>query len=203
MALNLASMHAFIAKEVASKRTLRSSMDRVIARCAGKTPHLDWKELAALPYEDLSKLRKWIQRPFRLEPSRMPLKGLWFGLFNPIYRGKAVAELYVCGSKRFHRKPIDNSWAVGPDWWPEERYSHSMLLAKLYAIAYRDGGLGNDAEYPLCLAYGSLAVRDLVRSIDPAVFLGVSKSLGIAVGFDSGDFVLIGRLSHRGVESLS
>jgi hypothetical protein len=77
------------------------------------------------------------------------------------------------------------------------------VLAKLYKIAYREHGLGNDAEYPLCLAYGGLALRDLLRDADPSVFLGKSPSLGIAVGFDSGDFVLVGKLSKAGLVGLS
>jgi hypothetical protein len=79
----------------------------------------------------------------------------------------------------------------------------TLVLVKLYKVAYRKDGLGNDAEYPLCLAYGSLAVRDLLRDADPSVLLGSSRSLGIAVGFDSGDFVLVGKLSKDGLVSLS
>jgi hypothetical protein len=109
----------------------------------------------------------------------------------------------VCGSTRFDQSPEDNSWAIGPDWWPEARYAHSAVLAKLYKIVYCKDGLANDAEYPLCLAYGGLAVRELFRAADPTVFLGKSPSLGIAVGFDSGDFVLVGKLNKAGLDGLS
>lgn len=203
MALNLATMHGIVVKEIASKRTMRESMDRIIAKCAKGHPHDDWEKLAALPYDDLDDLREWAEKPFREEPPKNKLAGLWFGLFNPVYSGKPVADIYVCGSTRFDVSPGDNSWAVGPDWWPESRYAHSAVLAKLYKIAYRKDGLANDAEYPLCLAYGGLAVRDLLRDADPSVFLGRSPSLGIAVGFDSGDFVLVGKLTKAGLVGLS
>jgi len=199
MALNLASMHGFIVKELSSRRSLRQSMDRVIARCSKGRSHDDWDRLRALHYEDLDDLREWIEKPFRLEASRKKLAGLWFGLFNPVYDGKAVADIYVCGSKRFDPSPDDCSWAVGPDWWPENRYADASILARIYAIAYRKGGLGNDVEYPLCLAYGALAVRDLIRSSDASLFLGSCSSLGVAVGFDSGDFVLVGKLTKGGL----
>jgi hypothetical protein len=204
MALNLAKMHAFIVKEVASKRSLRASMDRLIDKCAKGHPHADWKKLAALPYENLKELSKWIEKPFRSEPSRPRLAGLWFGLFNPCYDDETAADMYVCGSKRFHDRAGDNSWAVHPAWFPKHCDAHSSVLAKLYTIAYPEvGGLENDAEYPLCLAYASLAVRDLLRAADPSLFLGKSKSLGIAVGFDSGDFILVGKLSKSGLDPLS
>lgn len=203
MALNLATMHGFVVKEIASKRSLRESMDRIIAKCAKGHPHSDWEKFAALPYDDLDDLRDWVEKPFREEPSKKKLSGLWFGLFNPVYSGKPVADIYVCGSTRFDPSPDDNSWAVGPDWWPESRYAHSSILAKVYKIAYRKDGLANDAEYPLSLAYGGLAIRDLLRGAKPSVFLGMSRSLGIAVGFDSGDFVLVGKLSRGGLNGRS
>jgi hypothetical protein len=203
MALNLTTMHGFVAKEIASKRSLSQSMDRIIAKCAKGHPHDDWQRLAALSYDDLDDLREWIENPFREDASKKKLAGLWFGLFNPVYSGKPVADIYVCGSTRFDPSPEDNSWAVGPDWWPESRYARSRVLATVYKIAYRHDGLANDAEYPLCLAYGGLAVRDLLRDADPSLFLGRSSSLGIAVGFDSGDFVLVGKLSKSGLVDLS
>jgi hypothetical protein len=35
------------------------------------------------------------------------------------------------------------------------------------------------------------------------MFLGDSPSLGVAVGFDSGDFVLVGKLSKTGLDGVS
>lgn len=203
MALNFATIHGFVVKEIASKRSLRESMDRIIAKCEKGHPHDDWAKIAALPYENLDDLREWIEKPFREEPSKKKLAGLWFGLFNPVYTRKPVADIYVCGSTRFDPSPDDNSWAGRPDWWPEGRYAHSAVLAKLYKIAYRKDGLANDAEYPLSLAYGGLAVRELLRTAEPSVFLGKSPSLGVAVGFDSGDFVLVGKLNKAGLVGLS
>jgi hypothetical protein len=199
MALNLAVMHRFIAKEVVSKRSLRDSMDRIISKGAKENHHKDWDKLQRLAYEDLDDLRDWIEKPFRLDSSSVKLAGLWFGLFNPIYKRNPVADIYVCGSTQFDSTPDDNSWAVDPDWCPEHRYAKSAILAKIYKIAYGKGGLGNDAEYPLCLAYGCLAVRDLIQIMDPKLFLGLSSTLGIAVGFDSGDFIPIGTLTKRGL----
>ena len=153
---------------------------------------------------------EWIQTPFREEPSKARLKGLWFGLFNPCPDGTPVADIYVCGSKRFEPDFNDNSWAVGPDWWPQARYASSSILADVYRIAYQVGGsdakrkncLGNDAEYPLCLGFGTFAVRHLLACVEPTLILGKSKSIGIAVGFDSGDFVLLGEFSRHGLNPI-
>ena len=82
MALNLATTHEFIVKELASKRSLRESMDRLIGKCSKGRAHADWDKLCTLPYEDLDDLREGIEKPFHLEPPQKKLAGLWFGLFN-------------------------------------------------------------------------------------------------------------------------
>jgi hypothetical protein len=72
-------------------------------------------------------------------------------------------------------------------------------LAAIYRIAYRPGGLANDAEYPLCLAYAAFAVRELLNRIDPKLVLDSVGPVGVAVGFDSGDFLLLGRFTDEGL----
>ncbi len=208
MGLDLEQIHGRIVGELARRRPVAESMAALIEWCEAARPHPDWARLRALPYADLSPLLDWVQRPFREEPPAVPLKGLWFGLFNPCPDGRTpVADIYVCGSERFDPDPHDNSWAVGPDWCPDSRYANSSALADIYRIAYRQGArvtkqkecLGNDAEYPLCLGYGALAVRKLLGQVEPSLLLGRSDSLGVAVGFDSGDFILLGELTNDGL----
>ena len=43
------------------------------------------------------------------------------------------------------------------------------------------------------------AVREVLASVESSLILGESDSLGIAVGFDSGDFILLGKLTHDGL----
>jgi hypothetical protein len=208
VALDLAKMHGWIVAELARRRPIAESMGMLIDQCESARPHADWLKLRALPYADLSPLADWLVRPFREEPSIVPLKGLWFGLFNQYNENDVpVADIYVCGSERFEPSLDDRDWACGPDWWPEARYARSNVLADIYRIAYcqyaptaeQQGGLGNDAEYPLCLGYATFTVRELMSQVDPQLLLGQSSSLGVAVGFDSGDFVLLGRLVRDGL----
>ena len=201
MGLDLGKTYGWIVSELAQRRSIAESMNSLIDQCEAARPHRDWLRLRTLPYADLSPLLAWLQQPFREEPPARPLRGLWFGLFNPWPEGHAaVADIYVCGSERFEADPDVYGWAVGPEWWPDARYTRSSVLADIYRIAYRQGarvaeqkgGLGNDAEYPLCLGYGAFAVRELLAQVEPSLILGMSDSLGVAVGFDDGDFVLLG-----------
>jgi HEAT repeats len=205
--LDLGLLHGWILSELGRRRLIAESMAALIDQCEAARPHPDWTRLRAIPYSELVPLVRWIQKPFRQEPPAKPLKGLWFGLFNPCPDGRTpVADIYVCGSSRFVRDPNDNDWAVNPDWWPDARYACSSVLAEVYRIAYRQGEptakqracLGNDAEYPLCLGYGAFAVRELLTRVELSLILDEAQSLGVAVGFDDGDFVQLGELSKDG-----
>ncbi len=204
--MDLSWIDGFLKTSLGSGQSIDRLMSGLIDRCEAARPHADWARLRALPYDDLAPLIDWLPRPFLTEPTPIPLAGLWFGLFNPVREDLPTADLYVCGSDRFFAEEDDNSWAVGPCWWPEHRYSTSPILDAVYRIAYGAGVtdntelLQNDAEYPLCLAYAAFAVRELLTRCDRALILGSSRRLGIAVGFDSGDFVVLGELTERGLE---
>lgn len=202
--------HGWVVDELRRKRPVAAAMADLVARCAAVRPHPDWAKLAALPYSDLASMEAWIRRPFQEEPPGRKLKGLWFGLNNPCPDGRrATADVYVAGAERFEADPDDNEWAVDAEWMPQSGQAGSKLLAEIYRIAYRtddvarDGNdaLENDAEYPLVLGYGAFVVRELLARIEPEAVLGTSRSVGVAVGFDSGDFVLIGELTPAGLKA--
>jgi hypothetical protein len=211
MGFDFVQVHGWIVGELARCRPVAESMAGLIDQCETARPHPDWTKLRVLPFADLSPLLEWVREPFHEEPAEIPLKGLWFGLFNLCPDGRTpVADIYVCGSERFDPDPDDNSWAVGPDWWPDSRYANSKVLANIYRIAYRQGArvaeqkgcLGHDAAYPLVLGYAAFAVRELLGLIEPSLVLGRSHTLGVAVGFDSGDFLLIGELTNSGLKPI-
>jgi len=199
VALDLAKMYDWIVAEVARPSSVAESMSRLIDQCEAARPHSDWARFRALPFGDLDSLVGWLRRLFITEPYDRPLRGLWFGLFNPCNDDEPIADIYVCGSERFEPDPRSNEWAVGAEWRPEARYAGSPILAELYRIAYRDNALKNDAEYPLCLGCAAFAVRHVLTMVEPSLILGTADSLGVAVGFDSGDFILLGELGPQGV----
>ena len=206
MSLSLGQMHDWIVAELAARRPVAESMARLIDECEARKPHADWTKFRELDFADLTELVEWMEAPFQFEPPEKPLKGLWFGLHNPIHEGTPVADIRVSGSERYDPNPKNIDWAVGAEWYPEYAGAGSAVLADIYRIAYRpkaspderEGRLGNYAEYPLALGYGVFAVREVLELADRELILGESPSLGVAVGFDSGDFMLLGELGPAG-----
>jgi hypothetical protein len=83
--------------------------------------------------------------------------------------------------------------------YPDNAYAHSASLRSIYEIGYGgDSGLGNDAEWPLCLAFGAFAVRSLLRGQSRRLVASTAPRIGVAVGFNDGDVLKIGELTDRG-----
>ena len=117
------------------------------------------------------------------------------------------ADIYICGSERFTRtrtiisgRPARTGGRIRRAWTSTVLAEHlPYWLRQRAPVAEQKGGLGNDAEYPLCLGYGVFAVWELLEQASPSLVLGGSDSIGVAVGFDSGDFVLLGELTINGL----
>jgi hypothetical protein len=193
-----ARLYRLIERELAADGRISDSMSRLVTACREERPHPDWDDLEGLAYDDVFPMVEWLTRVFREEPSSAALSGLWFGLFNPWVEGRVSGDIGVCGSTRFDRDS-GNEWAVGAEWAPHGGDAQSTVLDAICATAHRDGGLGNEAEWPLTLGYGALVVRSVLESVTPTLILGPSERLGIAVGFNSGDHLLLGEFSEAGL----
>ncbi len=206
MQIDFARIHAWIIKQVECNLCLEESMERLVDLCESMFPHPDWRQLGNINFSDLSTLIHWIEKLNRFEPPDQALNGLWFGLANPTTdRGEVVADLYVSGSTHFVADEQDLDWAMNPQWYPRDGFANSSVLASIYRIAYPSVAnqpsvpkpLGNNAEYPMALGYGVFAVHEILRRVDVTSW-NRSEPIGVAVGFDGGDFVLIGTISSSG-----
>ena len=173
-------------------KSISENMDCIISVCEADTPHPDWELLRRLEYHDTNNMEKWLSNVLVTEKPDFTIKGLYFGLFNPIVNEEPTADIYICGSSIYDEDDIDE-WACEPEYWPEKRYANSSILNEIYRIAYsNDDSLGNNAEYPLCLGYGCLLVKYLVKTIDETIIKSIcSDDYAVAVGFDSGDYIMV------------
>ena len=191
-------IHTFIEKELRSCHPVAESLECVIAECENAEPHSDWNDLRNVEIEDSKIFGKRVKSWFRNKKLKTQINGLWFGIYNPANGRWPIADFRITGCSDFAPNKNDNSWAAETRTWSPEDRAYSPVLENYYKIAYRDGGLGNNAEYPLCLAYTAFAIRDLFMTSKPSIFLRNSRSVGVAVGFDSGDFIVIGTLTEDG-----
>jgi hypothetical protein len=203
MSLNFSAIFAKIQEFVASGRSPSACMSQIISICSHDVPHADWSRLSALDYDgDIASLSSWIGGVFEREPAPFPIQGLWFGLNNPSENRKVWADMYVGSVAEYAPEDAELGWIwKSKRHYPEDSYAHSASLRSIYEIAYGgDGGLRNDAEWPLCLAFVAFAVRSLLRDRTTKLVASTAPRIGVAVGFDSGDMLKIGELTERGFE---
>jgi hypothetical protein len=197
---SLAEIFRVVEKLVQAAPNTEAGMRSLVDECSRMRPHPDWGHFRRLPYAaGAQEVVTWLADTLRRSPPPARVDGLWFGLFNPVYDDGTASDLYVCGNPY---SPTNGDWACAPHLWkPGTPYSKSELLKAVYRAAYGgDDPLENDAEYPICLCFAALAVRDSLRALDPA---SKARQCAVFVGFDDGDFVEVsgprGRASSRSI----
>lgn len=201
MSLNHSAIFAKIEELSASDQSASACMGEIISMCSHDVPHTDWPRLAALDYDgDVASLTPWIPRIFASQPAPFPIQGLWIGLCNPCAEDKVWADMYVGSMSEYEPDDEGLNWlSSGQHHYPKDAYANSPSLRTIYEIAYdRAGGLGNNAEWPLCLAFGVFTIRSLLRGHAPQLVASTAARIGVAVGFDSGDMLKLGELTDRG-----
>lgn len=194
---NVGRLFSEIERVVKSDVPVTEGLLRVIQFCETARPHPDWSALRSLDIGgDLQQLQRWLETVMRQMPPPAPVTGLWFGLFNPVVQGRVTADLHLIGAPYSANDP---DWIFRQRWGEDTPDAISAVLDAIYRVAYgRENGLGNDAEYPLCLAYAALVVRHLAKLMGPTL-LGDAAQRVLHVGFDSGDFLCIGAVQRTGL----
>jgi hypothetical protein len=188
-------------------KSVGASMRALIDAHAEQYPDGDWSPYYEIPYDsEIPYLQKdWFPPVITNDPpARVPVAGLWFGLFEPVkvhgQNRETVADFYVAGARQF---TLDGSqgWAVSPAYFPEGRYANSEVLAAIYRAAYGNpGGLGVDAEQFLCLGYVAFALKFILADVDPGLILSSADPVGVAAGWDSGDPYYFGFMTRDGFQ---
>lgn len=175
-------------------------MRSVIGECARQIPHPDWERLSCLDFDrEIEETKHWFRTIISIQTEGRTGAGLWFGLFNPVYEGdQTTADMYLGISPGFDESSIE--WAGEFEGLSAANYLRSQVLGTIYSAAYGSRfGLGNDAEYPLVLAYGGILAHTILAN---SAALELPPTLaGAAVGFDSGDFLFLGKFADSKFQS--
>jgi hypothetical protein len=204
MGLNHSEVFETIERLVASDRTVGECMVEVIGICSRDLPHPGWSQLAQINFdEDVAALSAWIPGVFERQPAPFPIQGLWFGLCQRRNeRGQVWADMHVVAMSHYDPDDTEFGWLwKEPRHYPDNAHACSLSLCKIYVESYKSTtGLGNDAEWPLALAFGAFAVRSLLRGQTVQLVGSPAPRVGVVVGFDDGDLVKVGELTTSGFE---
>lgn len=180
---------------------VREGVMRLVDYCARIAPGEVWDVFRGLQFEeDVEQLTAWLGEVLSTEPPDEHIKAFWFGLFNPIAAdGRATCGLYVSGSMEFDPDDTSGDWACWDDesYLPEGRYAKSNVLHTVYRMTEKTEW-SRVGESVVCLGYAGLAVREICKRVPPDLLRGGRDSRAVVVGFDWGDFVLLGSIEADG-----
>lgn len=155
---------------------------------SSQTGPAGWDAFRDLPYEaELEKRSSFFTDVISRNPPGAPLVGLYAEIAYPSRGGKTVADLDVTGSDSY--EPGDEDWFGSINYTPRDSLARSEILAKIYEMAYVPGGLGNAADYTLCLAWGAYFARACARRY--VAETGADR-IGLRAGFSGGDWIELG-----------
>lgn len=184
--------------------TVEEGMRSVIDACTRMRPHPDWNTFSEIDFRnEPNDLRTWILGISNDFPPNDRLAGLFFGLFtfHDETSDEELTDLVLAGTTDY--KPDDSTWVestreLWDSWGPFE--AQSEVLRTICRRAYAtDDALENDAEYPLCLAYSTLAVTHALSEVTVRSISKTRDRLGVAVGFHDGDILILGELTTSGL----
>lgn len=160
-----------------------------------------WRSLDELDFkEDIKQLEAWLNEVLFTEPAPDDISAYWFGLFHPLdEHDQPVSCLYLAGSNRYLPNEEVEDWHTAPAFFPKGRYADSDVLKQIYRYAHRKDGPETNGEY-FCLWYSSIVVAHLCRTRAPAL-LGDVERRAVAVGFDAGDILMLGKLTRAGFQA--
>lgn len=169
--------------------------------CARDLPFPLWGKLGRLDLsDDLEGLRAWLTDVLTQEPPRR-ITAFWFGTCTFYVEEEPTSCLYVAGSTKYRPDVETPDTFVRPAYFPERRYAGWPALAEISRLAKR-GKLADElhVDYYAVLGVMALVVAHLMRTVDRKLLLGRSSERAVAVGFDSGDMLLLGVVRPAGFE---
>jgi len=186
---------------LASECGVSAGMASLLDLCAERVPDEVWSAVGEISFEtDAANLQRWLERVLALEPPPDRIEAFWFGLFDAeIGDGRETCVLYLSGAARFDPGGDSADWACQtPDsYLPEERYAESAVLDRIHQ-AVQGSKVASFAEWVLCLGYASLVVQRMCQTIDPGLLLRRRASRAVAVGWDDGDWIVLGVMDQSG-----
>jgi hypothetical protein len=186
---------------VLSDRPAREIIDQVIDTYETQLSHEAWQRLRALDWDDgVTVVADWLRAVLQREPPPEAVRGLWFGLDNPVdSNGRVRSDLYVSGTSEYDPDDDALDWVFSGCYLPDGQPAPACLT-DMYRIAYEHGdGLGNDAEWPLALVFGCVAVTRALQALDrSAGGWSPGAPAGVVCGFEGGDFIFLGELHPVG-----
>jgi hypothetical protein len=187
-----------LAGYVSRNGPMSNVVDEVIDVCEDLRPHPGWAQLRALEWDaGATRVASWWAQLLQEQPPPASIRGLWFGLCEPVDKdGHARFDLYASGTRHYDADDATLQWVLSSAYHPAS-HPHPMCLAETHRIARQPDGLGNDAEWTLGLVFGCAAVVRALSSADGRTWLaGDSPPLGVAAGWDGGDFIFLGELQR-------
>ena len=165
-------------------------VNELIGICRVHKEHRDWNDINNLNHQKIINDFEKVFRGLVKQIQENNINGLYFGFTEVSLDGGLKNSTYMvetAGTGRCNPNDRDCEWIFSCEWRPGFMFG-SDELTTMRKIIRREGGLFNDAEYPIGLAVTILTINELTRKYEKKL---KHKQVAIAAGFHDGDIMRI------------
>jgi hypothetical protein len=202
MAKHLEDPYGLIQEQLHRDASITECMLTVTASWQSATPNPDWEKVRAIDFdgEFLNLRDAWLSGVLREEPPiDFGVTGLWFGLHRPydLVSTEVTTDFCMLGSPSYELDS-DGDWASVPPYRPKNDCAKSRVLAALHRLMESKSDVFADAFEFVCLAYVAFLIKHLLGEVDRGLIVRPGESVGVAMGWNSGDILYIGSVTRTG-----
>ena len=190
-------------RTVRRRSTFRAGMTAMLQWCASRQPHPDWREIMKLGFASDAKAAKaWLHSLIANEPSPFPVRGIYFPLVELVdTRDNDITALTVAFTGQYEPEDDEKLWAIGDlrhD--PKRGRFKDKSLRGALDIFHRasGGGLGDEGVYQYGLIFAALLAQSLMTPELHRALGSPREPIGVLVGWNDGDNLLVGELKRTG-----
>lgn len=176
-------------------------MAKLLAQFEPLLPAKELNALRSLDYEsELADLTARLQSGVAAAPPPKTPGGIYFGLFLPGRAdGSIVADFCLAATDEHDPADAECHWVSSLDYFPLGAQAGSQVLERIYQLFPNlSEDVRTTAEIVLCLGYTSFVVAHVLNAPGFRAWCEDGRVIPVAVGWNSGDLLLIGELTADG-----
>ncbi|HUG12374.1 MAG TPA: hypothetical protein VMM36_15260 [Opitutaceae bacterium] len=183
--------------------TFRAGLSEILSWCAQSMPHTDWEKVSAIDVsDDERRAKQWLPDLLKKEPCPFPIRGVYFSLVElSNSRGEEIAELSAAFVGQYDPNDTEMLWAIGDLRHDPKRGSFKGRALKAAGLIFNRAsgrGLQNDGYFPFAFSLSALLARSLMTPEIHDVLGSPRGPVGVLVGWEAGDHLLLGELKRVG-----
>lgn len=177
-----------------SENPIRQRINKIIEICKNNMPDPRWDKLYEFEWDTIvEQFESFFTRQIE-EIKKAQINGLYFGITTvSLINDENSFALEIGGTNKCNFEDKEFNWIHDLNWRGNAIISNALY--QIYKYANEENGLGNDIEWPFCLAVSVFGVSEMMKRVE--AYKLIENRINIVVGFHDGDMLLLNGINQE------